>query len=388
MRNGFDTVEEFWTSQNIQQAKNLAGSNSLGDYTSEFANFLGLKHKNLWLMPSGHQGLEWLLKIKRNARNVVLVPVFNCSVVEDGIRAAGCQPQLYDFSPGPGVFNWDRLIEQINPSVGALIVTHYFGVPTDFRPVIEYCRCHGITIIEDCAHTLGGAIDHQQAGTLGDASIFSFNYDKPISLGWGGLAVINSPAAFDINQIPEYRVPSIDLEMSLLGDFVVSMAVRRKMIPRQNTLVMRILRRAHLIRSGRFLKDAQISVGAAQAELGRWCLSQYQSVVERRNANACSVANSISLPSWPVGASVKPAWVKQKIFIKDEKKMALTKSQCQKSGFRVGNFNWPNLIGGVTQSDFPIASEVATKWVDIPVHQNLDAKSLDEMLKLLKQVNT
>ena len=60
-----------------------------------------------------------------------------------------------------------------------------------FPTIIEYCREKGIIIIEDCAHTLGGKIGGEAAGTL-EMLLFWFNYDKPISLGWGGAMIITT----------------------------------------------------------------------------------------------------------------------------------------------------------------------------------------------------
>ena len=134
----YDTVEEFWTCEHIQLAYERASQSSLGDFRADFGRYLGVAEDCLHLMPSGHLGLEWMLSAKHDPRRLVMVPAFNCSVVQDAITAAGCRSQAYDFSPRPGRFDWQKVIEEMNPSVGVLIVTHYFGVPIDFRPILEY----------------------------------------------------------------------------------------------------------------------------------------------------------------------------------------------------------------------------------------------------------
>lgn len=378
-----DTVEEYWNRDIITYSINKANQDSLTEFRVELGQFLTVDEKNIHFMPSGHQGLEWLLCCRCDTRRLVMAPAFNCSVVEDAIRAAGYQLQLYDFSPTPGQFDWERVIREMDSSVGVLIVTHYFGVPVDFRPIIDYCSANGIAIIEDCAHLLGGTIGGRQAGTLGDASIFSFNYDKPISLGWGGFALINNYLAFDGECPSLHRTPSYNEEIELLSQFVEAMTTRRRMIPYQNSLILRILQRSRLVKSVQFCNEQTLSIGAVQAELGRWCLAHYREVMEHRNRNAITLAAGVKQTTWPVSKNVTPAWLKQKLLIQDTDLLKIISIRCQKRGLRCGNFNWPELINGNNSARYLNAEEVASQWLDVPIHQNMDKTKFAELLELL-----
>lgn len=386
MASTLDTVEEFWTWDQIQQSQQCVSSSSLDEFQTDIGHYLGVAADRIHLMPSGHQGLEWQLRTRQDPRRLIMVPAFNCSVVQDAVIAAGYQSQLYDFSPRPGLFDWQQLINAMGPTVGVLIVTHYFGVPVDFRPVLEHCAANDITVIEDCAHTLGGSIDGRPVGTIGDAAIFSFNYDKPISLGWGGMAVVNNPSRFKLSLSTDYREPVIDEELALLELFVSAMAYRRRMIPKQDSLALRILRRARLVKAKQFRKAKEVSVGAIQAELGRWCLREYPKVIKVRNSNAQRLAEAIPQPSWPLGESVTPAWVKQKVCIEDMAALKHLSKRLQHCGLRVGNFNWPALLRNENASSLPLAQHAATHWVDVPVHQNLRPQHLDEIISAFREV--
>lgn len=371
MRAAFDTVEEFWSWEQVEQSRALAGDSSCNAFEKDLSRFIGVDADCVRLMPSGHQGLEWLLRARLDSRRCVMVPAFNCSVVQDAVTAAGLHSQLYDFSPKPGVFDWERIIDAITPNVGVLMVTHYFGVPIDFRPVLEHCAAKDIVVIEDCAHTLGGTVCGRQVGTIADAAIFSFNYDKPISLGWGGAAVINNKSAFDANRSNGYTVPRVEEEMDLLRSFVSVMSERRRVIRYQNLLPIRLLRRMKFLRPSVFNKSSHISIGAVQAELGRWCLAHYSQVSRIRKRNAERLAAHIPLQTWPVDKAVEPVWIKQKVHIPSRtQRLALT-IQLQREGIRAGNFNWPNLIDGRGRDSCAQALNVAENWIDIPVHQNL-----------------
>ncbi len=376
----------FGPGREVEAAQAGASTASLERFRNAFGLFLGVEAKAVHLMPSGHQGLEWLLKSRSESRRKVLVPAFNCSVVQEAIEGAGYEPDLYDFSPEPGRFDWDQIIAAMDDSVGTLIVTHYFGVPTDFRPILKACEEHGITVIEDCAHTLGGMVAGQQAGTLGDAAIFSFNYDKPISLAWGGIAVINRSSLFDQIQPIKYRTPSVDEEMRLLLDFAATMRMRRRMIPYQNALMVRILRRARLVRVRPFRKDPDLSMGALQAELGVWCLARYPDVQRKRLNNARHLAANVCQPTWPVAAEVQPAWLKQKYFNRDDATSVRISSRLQRLGIRAGNFNWPRLIDGQGRELCPQACRAAARWMDVPIHQNLSKDFMEIMIRVLNDV--
>lgn len=383
----FDTVEEFWTWRDIEAARERAGHESLTRFLEAFGRFLGVPQDRLWLMPSGHQGLEWLLRCRLDTRRQVLVPAFNCSVVQDAIEAAGYQSRLYDFSPQPGQFDWEQVISAMDDETGVLIVTHYFGVPVNFRPVLEACEQRGIVVIEDCAHTLGGLIGDQLAGTLGDASVFSFNYDKPISLGWGGVSVINNVAAFDAVFSDDYRVPKPGEEIGLLHDFVEAMDYRRKMIPRRQSISLRLLRRVLMTKYKNFCKDPSLSIGPIQAELGKWCLSRYSDALSKRIANANYLGQNIKQSTWHCGSDTLPAWVKQKVYIRNKGDLSRVSSRLQREGLRCGNFNWPVLIGDGRNGDYPHAYEAASLWMDVPIHQNLEKINLDQVISLLSEID-
>lgn len=197
-----------------------------------FADFLGVPATSLQSASSGMAALEGLLKGRKDRRPVVMVPALNCVRVQKAIEAANCRVQTYDFQPEPGKFDWDVVLDSVTDQVGVLIVTHLYGVPIDLREAREFCNTKGILLIEDCAQTLGGFIAGQQVGTWGDAAIFSFSYDKPISLGWGGMALINSPDMFMASGAGPTSSFSIDpyQEYGSLVKFMQSMEIRRSRI--------------------------------------------------------------------------------------------------------------------------------------------------------------
>lgn len=381
-----DTVEEDWKWTDIEEAAKRAGDESIPAFKLKFSSFVGMPENPVELFPSARQALTALLKaLPEKVPKKILIPRFNCPVVGAAALAAGWELDSFDFSPAVGRFDWSRIAQKVDGSTGALLVTHYFGVPVDFRPIMDHCRQYNVTVIEDCAHSLGGRIAGRTAGTLGDAAIFSFNYDKPISLGWGGLALLNNSGQFE-RPIERHARPTVNQELRLLHDFVAAMTNRRAHIRTRNSLMFRVMRRAGWLTEKQFEKDDSISIGAVQAELGLRCLTRYPATLSVRNKNAARFATRTNFPTWPIGKYIDPAWLKQKVRVADAASLAAISKKLQRLSYRAGNFNWPNAVPAETAPDAQWSCEAAGLWMDVPIHQNLSAGDIDKIAAYLNSV--
>jgi len=80
----------------------------------------------------------------------------------------------------------------------AVIGVHVFGNAVDIEPLLAICKERNIRIIEDAAESLGtyystGVLDGMHTGTVGDIGCYSFNGNKIITTGGGGMIVTNNP---------------------------------------------------------------------------------------------------------------------------------------------------------------------------------------------------
>jgi dTDP-4-amino-4,6-dideoxygalactose transaminase len=381
-----DTVEEYWDFEQVRELDRWAVQESIMQFQQSLAKYIGVR--NLVLTPSGRWGLKWVLsaiaKIRGHSGRVV-VPAFNCRVVGDAIRESGNYIDAYDFSSPAGEVRWEKVMAQLKrgePPI-ALIVSHFFGVPVDFIEVISVCRELGVYVIEDCAHALGGGIQGASAGSLGDASVFSFNYDKPISLGWGGALAIVNENLLDVWDDIDYLIPTAEYELSALKWFAESIMRRRELIGIKTSFLKRLLRRLGVSGSAEFAMP-NLAVGPVRACLGLRLLEQYDKILQIRNSNAQKIRDSSSgYLSWYVGETVQPAWLKQKVRISARNTTKVVCEDLQKRGYRVGNWNWPVLINGKNQH--PNARETAEYWIDVPIHQNMEEREIEEVISRLNR---
>jgi perosamine synthetase len=84
--------------------------------------------------------------------------------------------------------------QQSGRRVKAVLPVHVFGNPCSLSPLLEIARRFHLTVIEDATESLGsrwrgGDLDGRSTGTAGDFGAYSFNGNKIITTGGGGMIV-------------------------------------------------------------------------------------------------------------------------------------------------------------------------------------------------------
>jgi dTDP-4-amino-4,6-dideoxygalactose transaminase len=129
----------------------------------------------------------------------VLVSDFTFVATVNPIVYLGARPVLVD--AGEATWNMDPALvaEELDQRASrglrqpkAVLVAHVLGLPADLAPIKEACDRHGVLLIEDAAEALGagyamGPLAHRQVGTIGLVGCFSFNGNKIITTGGGGM---------------------------------------------------------------------------------------------------------------------------------------------------------------------------------------------------------
>jgi perosamine synthetase len=78
--------------------------------------------------------------------------------------------------------------------IAACVPMHTLGHPVRIDQIIEICQKYHIPVVEDAAEALGSFYKGQHAGTFGDIGILSFNGNKPVTTGGGGMIITNGEA--------------------------------------------------------------------------------------------------------------------------------------------------------------------------------------------------
>jgi len=73
--------------------------------------------------------------------------------------------------------------------VRAILPVHILGHPCDMGPILALARRYGLVVIEDATESLGATYQDKPVGHLGDIACFSFNGNKIVTAGGGGMIV-------------------------------------------------------------------------------------------------------------------------------------------------------------------------------------------------------
>ena len=79
-----------------------------------------------------------------------------------------------------------------NKRIAACIPMHTFGYPCRIDEIKEICDNYNIALIEDAAESLGSFYKDQHTGTFGEIGVLSFNGNKTITTGGGGMIITNN----------------------------------------------------------------------------------------------------------------------------------------------------------------------------------------------------
>ena len=122
-----------------------------------------------------------------HAGQSVLVTTLTNMATFFAVLQCGATPIPIDVEPDTGNLNPQLLDDALQANTVGVIVVHLFGHPVDMNPVMEFCKLHGLWLIEDAAEAHGATYMGKKVGAFGDAGCFSFFANKIITTGEGGM---------------------------------------------------------------------------------------------------------------------------------------------------------------------------------------------------------
>jgi len=118
----------------------------------------------------------------------VLVPGYMWVSCISAIVRLGAIPRLVDID---GTFCMDPadMERKIGPHTRAALTVNMSGAMGHNDRIAAVCRKHNLKLLEDCAQAIGGSLNGKPAGSFGDIGIYSFQLNKNMTSGEGGLLV-------------------------------------------------------------------------------------------------------------------------------------------------------------------------------------------------------
>ena len=169
-----------------------SGMLTLGPYTKRFEDDFAAAHqaRRAVATSSGTSALEIVLRSLPVAGRGVIVPANTFYATAAAVINAGGRPVFADIDPDTFALSPPTVAAALTSDTAAVVLVHVGGLITpQAAELAELCRASGAVLIEDAAHAHGATLGGRFAGSFGLAAAFSFYPTKVVTCGEGGMIV-------------------------------------------------------------------------------------------------------------------------------------------------------------------------------------------------------
>ena len=184
---------------------------SVGSYVTRFeketASYVGVEHAVA--MVNGTAAIHIALLVAGvQPDDEVIVPALTFISPANCVRYVGAYPVFIDVEPDYWQIDVAKVADFIKTQcvwknselrnkftdrrVSAILPVDLLGHPVDMEPLAEIAKKYDLKIIEDATESLGAKYKDNHVGQIADIACFSFNGNKIITTGGGGMLVTNN----------------------------------------------------------------------------------------------------------------------------------------------------------------------------------------------------
>lgn len=158
----------------------------------EFAALTGARY--CLAVASGGYAMACALRaVGVGAGDPVLSNAFTLAPVPGAIASVGAQPVFVEVTPDLTIDLAHLEAKAIETGARVLLLSHMRGHVCDMEALMALCDRRGITVIEDCAHTMGASWRGVPSGRHGQVGCYSMQTYKHINSGEGGFIITDDP---------------------------------------------------------------------------------------------------------------------------------------------------------------------------------------------------
>jgi perosamine synthetase len=134
-----------------------------------------------------------LYELGVKAGDEVVVPALSFIATVNPVVYMEATPVFVDIDPLTWNIDPAEIEQAITSRTRAIIIVHLYGNPCNMAAIMRIADEHGLLVIEDATESLGAAYRGKMTGTFGQIGCFSFNGNKVITTGGGGMIATHSP---------------------------------------------------------------------------------------------------------------------------------------------------------------------------------------------------
>ena len=169
-----------------------AGELDVAEFERAFADLVGTQ----FCVALNSCGASLAVALKSagvEAGEAVLMNAFTLAPVPGAIAHVGADPVFVGITPDLVIDLDDLRVAAERSGARHLLLSHMRGHIADLDAVTALADECGLTVIEDCAHTMGATWNGRPTGTFGAVGCFSTQTFKHVNSGEGGLLVTDDP---------------------------------------------------------------------------------------------------------------------------------------------------------------------------------------------------
>ena len=190
---GIEAAVEILRGGRLHRYNTLPGETSeVSLLEQEYAAYQGAKY--CLATTSGGQAMQIALRAAGvRPGTKVLANAYTLAPVPGAIFATGGEPVLVEIDE-----NWHTDVDDLRAKAEAsgakyFMLSHMRGHIADMDAIGAVCDEYCITMIEDCAHTMGATWNGKRSGNFGKVACFSTQTYKHLNSGEGGFLTTNDP---------------------------------------------------------------------------------------------------------------------------------------------------------------------------------------------------
>lgn len=138
----------------------------------------------------------------------VIIPAWSWISCFTSVVRCGARPVLAEIDASL-CLDPAEIARLATPRTKAVMVIHFQGASADMDGIMAEAKKAGLFVLEDCAEAPGATHRGRRLGSIGDAGVYSFQYNKPMCAGEGGLIVMHDARLYEravrMHDLGQYR---------------------------------------------------------------------------------------------------------------------------------------------------------------------------------------
>ncbi len=234
-------------------------------FEEKFANFL--KVKNAVSTQSGTSAIHMALyELGIGKGDEVIVPVLTFVATVNPVIYVNAKPVFVDVDINTWNIDPKEIKKNITKKTKAIIPVHLYGNPCNMDEIMDIAKKYNLYVVEAATESLGAKYNSKYTGTFGDFGCFSFNGNKIITTGGGGMIIGN-----DENSLEHIKFLVNQAKDKLNDNYHTEIGFNYRMTNIESALGL-----AQMKRLNEFLKIKKLFNKLYREELGKFEFVKFQ----------------------------------------------------------------------------------------------------------------